>query len=121
MDTKRWSNIRRGRESYERRESRAGGLPQELFLEISSRCNLRCQMCAIAFDTRHRAYTAAPPAGPPGTGGCERESGPPPPAFGAHSSLTRSRVISKNPDQVAPSRLNSPTSRQRPASSRVRV
>lgn len=38
----------RSRASYAAGELRAAGRPLEAFLEISARCNLRCQMCACS-------------------------------------------------------------------------
>ena len=45
MDVQRWTNTCRTRSSYSARELHVDGGPLEAFLEISARCNLRCQMC----------------------------------------------------------------------------
>lgn len=60
MDAERWSNVCRARWAYEHGEERIGAYPQEAILEISARCNLRCQMCAINYDTRHRSTSGRP-------------------------------------------------------------
>jgi MoaA/NifB/PqqE/SkfB family radical SAM enzyme len=54
MDQTRWNNIVRARESYTTGHTYANGRPLEAFFEISARCNVRCQMCAITYDKRYR-------------------------------------------------------------------
>jgi MoaA/NifB/PqqE/SkfB family radical SAM enzyme len=54
MDQARWNNIARARESYTNGHTYANGRPLEGFFEISARCNLRCQMCAINYDGRYK-------------------------------------------------------------------
>ncbi len=60
MDTRRWSNVCQLRDSYASGEPRPDGGPIEAFLEISARCNLRCRMCAINFDTRYQGSAGRP-------------------------------------------------------------
>ncbi len=59
MDSQRWDNVGRVRTSYARRQQ-VEGAPLEAFIEVSARCNLRCQMCAISFDTRYRGSSGRP-------------------------------------------------------------
>jgi MoaA/NifB/PqqE/SkfB family radical SAM enzyme len=54
MNEARWANIARSRESYTTGNTWANGRPLEAFFEISARCNLRCQMCAINYDERYK-------------------------------------------------------------------
>jgi MoaA/NifB/PqqE/SkfB family radical SAM enzyme len=61
MDEHRWANITRGRQSYTSGHTYANGRPIEAFFEISARCNLRCQMCAINYDGRYRPRTGRRP------------------------------------------------------------
>ncbi len=60
MDSQRWNNVGRIRTSYAGHGGRVQGAPLEAFIEISARCNLRCQMCAISFDTRYRGSSGRP-------------------------------------------------------------
>jgi MoaA/NifB/PqqE/SkfB family radical SAM enzyme len=60
MDPIRRSNITAARNSYTSGSEYAGGGPMEAFLEVSARCNLRCQMCAINYDTRYRSSSERP-------------------------------------------------------------
>jgi radical SAM protein with 4Fe4S-binding SPASM domain len=61
MDRARWANIVSARESHETGAVRAGSHPVEAFLEVSARCNLRCQMCAINYDSRYQPRGGRPP------------------------------------------------------------
>ena len=61
MDEPRWSNITANREAYVARSPRVGDAPIQAFLEVSARCNLRCTMCAINYDTRYRNSSGRPP------------------------------------------------------------
>jgi MoaA/NifB/PqqE/SkfB family radical SAM enzyme len=54
MDEIRWNSINRARQSYTNGNTWANGRPLEAFFEISARCNLRCQMCAINYDGRYK-------------------------------------------------------------------
>ncbi len=54
MDSQRWSNVCSLRDSYASAGPSVRGGPLEAFLELSARCNLRCKMCAIAYDTRYQ-------------------------------------------------------------------
>ena len=40
---------------------RAADSPLQAWLEVSARCNLRCQMCAINYDSRYRPQGTRPP------------------------------------------------------------
>ena len=60
MESQRWINVGRVRTSYSRRRRQVRGSPLEAFIEVSARCNLRCQMCAIGFDTRYRGSSGRP-------------------------------------------------------------
>ncbi len=60
MDSQRWINVGRVRNSYALRGGQVQGGPLEAFIEVSARCNLRCQMCAISFDTRYRSSSGRP-------------------------------------------------------------
>lgn len=61
MDARRWRNVTRSRDSYTTGDERTRGGPLELFLEASARCNLRCRMCAINFDSRYQPKNGRPP------------------------------------------------------------
>lgn len=61
MNSERWSNVTRARLAYASGDTRSGGSPLEAFFEISARCNLRCQMCAINYDQRYKPRAARPP------------------------------------------------------------
>lgn len=61
MDETRWRNISRLRHDYDRGAPQAADGPIEAFFEISARCNLRCQMCAINYDSRYRPRAGRPP------------------------------------------------------------
>jgi Predicted Fe-S oxidoreductases len=54
MDAIRWNNVTRARQSYTTGNTWANGRPLEGFFEVSARCNIRCQMCAITVDKRYR-------------------------------------------------------------------
>jgi MoaA/NifB/PqqE/SkfB family radical SAM enzyme len=61
MDSPRWLNISRARDAYLTKSVDTRAYPVEAFFEVASRCNLRCQMCAINFDTRYRGRGERPP------------------------------------------------------------
>lgn len=61
MDITRWSNVTHARKSYDLGHTHADGFPLEAFFEISARCNLRCQMCAINYDQRYKPRAGRPP------------------------------------------------------------
>lgn len=61
MDLPRWTNTTRARHSYEAASVAAAPYPLEAFFETAARCNLRCQMCAINYDTRYRPRSGRPP------------------------------------------------------------
>lgn len=61
MDRHRWNNVTRARLAYESGAVRAGDAPLEAFFEVSARCNLRCTMCAINFDSRYQPKSGRPP------------------------------------------------------------
>ena len=54
MDDRRWQNLTDSRQAYERGTAHTSGLPLQAYFEVSARCNLRCTMCAIGYDTRYR-------------------------------------------------------------------
>src|SRR5436190_2718785 len=61
MNQQRWSNVAAARGEYERGSERAAGGPIEAFFEVAARCNLRCQMCAINYDSRYQPHSGRPP------------------------------------------------------------
>jgi MoaA/NifB/PqqE/SkfB family radical SAM enzyme len=61
MNEPRWSNVSAAREEYESGGERAGDWPIEAFFEVAARCNLRCQMCAINYDSRYQPRSGRPP------------------------------------------------------------
>lgn len=61
MDRQRWSNVTAARLSYSAGSPLNGGRPLEAWLEVSARCNLRCQMCAINYDLRYKPAAGRPP------------------------------------------------------------
>lgn len=61
MDQRRWENITKARLSYERGETVTSDYPIEAFFEVAARCNLRCQMCAINYDSRYTPRSGRPP------------------------------------------------------------
>lgn len=61
MDTDRWHNLTSLRRSYSRADAISAGAPLEAFFEVSARCNLRCQMCAINHDARYRPRSGRAP------------------------------------------------------------
>jgi MoaA/NifB/PqqE/SkfB family radical SAM enzyme len=61
MNQERWSNVASARDEYERAGERAAGGPIEAFFEVAARCNLRCQMCAINYDSRYQPHSGRPP------------------------------------------------------------
>lgn len=52
MDAGRWDNICRACAAYDAGSSTLTAGPQELFLEIATRCNLRCTMCPMSYADR---------------------------------------------------------------------
>ncbi len=60
MNAQRWFNLERARAAYQQQSPTVAAWPHEAILEISARCNLRCQMCAINYDTRHRNGSGRP-------------------------------------------------------------
>jgi len=61
MDAQRWENITTARQSWAAGSTRAADSPTQMWLEVSARCNLRCQMCAINYDSRYRPKGTRPP------------------------------------------------------------
>ena len=61
MDLRRWSNITSARGAYDRAAEAADSRPIEAFFEVAARCNLRCQMCAINYDSRYQPRSGRPP------------------------------------------------------------
>jgi MoaA/NifB/PqqE/SkfB family radical SAM enzyme len=61
MNGERWSNVVAARDQYEAGGERAGDGPIEAFFEVAARCNLRCQMCAINYDSRYQPRSGRPP------------------------------------------------------------
>lgn len=61
MDAHRWRNITNARLAWSAGEARAADSPIQVWLEVSARCNLRCQMCAINYDSRYRPKGTRPP------------------------------------------------------------
>lgn len=60
MDAQRWTNLARLRRAWEAGAGRVEGGPQEIFVEVAARCNLRCRMCAIGSDARYRSDSGRP-------------------------------------------------------------
>ena len=60
MDDRRWENLTRARTAYAKAEPDTTGLPVQAQIEISARCNLRCTMCAIGYDTRYAGTSGRP-------------------------------------------------------------
>lgn len=61
MDARRWSNVCRGRRAYAAGGERVDAYPQEAYLEIATRCNLRCRMCPISYADRSTEPRFFPP------------------------------------------------------------
>ncbi len=61
MDTRRWENVTAARQAWADGSAATSGRPIQAWLEVSARCNLRCQMCAINYDTRYRSKGTRPP------------------------------------------------------------
>src|SRR5438045_8797304 len=61
MDQRRWSNISSARSAYDAAANTINSWPIEAFFEIAARCNLRCQMCAINYDSRYQPRSGRPP------------------------------------------------------------
>lgn len=60
MDEARWMNLGNARESYISGDAQPACLPHEAFIEVSARCNLRCRMCAINYDSRYQSGSNRP-------------------------------------------------------------
>ena len=65
MDDRRWSSIRRCREAYAGGSTAVAGYPQEIYLEIAARCNLRCVMCPLTYDPTRQPGGGATALFPP--------------------------------------------------------
>lgn len=61
MDEMRWNNVTQARSSYRRGATSAADFPLEAFFEVSARCNIRCEMCAINYDARYQPRSGRPP------------------------------------------------------------
>lgn len=61
MNEARWANISKARLQYESQSDSAAKYPIEAFFEVSARCNLHCQMCAINYDSRYQPRSGRPP------------------------------------------------------------
>jgi radical SAM protein with 4Fe4S-binding SPASM domain len=61
MDAHRWQNVTAARLSWSAGAARTADSPLQAWLEVSARCNLRCQMCAINYDSRYRPQGTRPP------------------------------------------------------------
>ncbi len=61
MNHNRWSNVAAARGAYESASDLAADGPLEAFFEVAARCNLRCQMCAINYDSRYQPHSGRPP------------------------------------------------------------
>lgn len=61
MDDRRWRSIRNCREAYLGRSTTVDGYPQEAYLEIAARCNLRCVMCPLTYQPSHQPGGSRPP------------------------------------------------------------
>jgi MoaA/NifB/PqqE/SkfB family radical SAM enzyme len=65
MDDRRWTSIRRCREAYTGASTVVSGYPQEIYLEVAARCNLRCVMCPLTYDPTHQPGGGVPALFPP--------------------------------------------------------
>ncbi len=54
MDRLRWTNVSAARAHYEGRDAISADGPIEAFFEVAARCNLRCRMCAISYESTAR-------------------------------------------------------------------
>jgi MoaA/NifB/PqqE/SkfB family radical SAM enzyme len=61
VNERRWLNIDSARRAYGSASDLAGDWPLEAFFEVSARCNIRCEMCAINYDSRYQARSGRPP------------------------------------------------------------
>ena len=61
MNQARWDNVTAARLAYAAGSVRPGGAPLQAYLEVSARCNLRCTMCAINYDSRYKPAAGRPP------------------------------------------------------------
>jgi len=61
MDAHRWQNVTAARHAWSAGAPHAADSPLQAWLEVSARCNLRCQMCAINYDSRYRPKGTRPP------------------------------------------------------------
>lgn len=60
MNPSRLANVKSARDAYRGSQLGTSGYPIEAFFEVAARCNLRCQMCAINYDTRYQPHTGWP-------------------------------------------------------------
>lgn len=61
LDAERWSNIAALDRDYAAGKARLSAGPLEAYIEVSARCNLRCQMCPITVDPRYDPHSGRPP------------------------------------------------------------
>jgi len=61
MNLRRWNNVTEARRSYRSTSPVAATAPIQAFFEVSARCNLRCAMCAINYDSRYKSSAGRPP------------------------------------------------------------
>jgi radical SAM protein with 4Fe4S-binding SPASM domain len=61
MNDARWQNVTAARHAWTAGATRAGDSPLQAYLEVSARCNLRCTMCAINYDSRYKPAGGRPP------------------------------------------------------------
>jgi hypothetical protein len=60
MNDTRWQNVTAARRAWTAGATRAGDSPLQAYLEVSARCNLRCTMCAIKYDSRYKPAGGRP-------------------------------------------------------------
>jgi MoaA/NifB/PqqE/SkfB family radical SAM enzyme len=61
MDASRWSNTLALDGDFAAGQARLSATPLEAYIEVSARCNLRCQMCPITVDPRYDPHSGRPP------------------------------------------------------------
>src|SRR5256885_2317648 len=61
VDERRWLDVSFARSAYESATEAIDSWPIEAFFEVAARCNLRCQMCAINYDSRYQPRSGRPP------------------------------------------------------------
>jgi radical SAM protein with 4Fe4S-binding SPASM domain len=61
MNDTRWQNVTAARQAWVAGATRAADAPLQAYLEVSARCNLRCTMCAINYDSRYKPAAGRPP------------------------------------------------------------